>query len=73
MLCILFEMRFESLIYGLDVCLSSLFVAFISMCFSLLEKPSFFKLNSFLTHPRQIPIELSTSSLDRILNSFSIH
>ena len=54
MLCIYVEMRFESLICGLDVGLSSLFVAFISMCFSLLEKPLFFKLNSFLTHPRQI-------------------
>ena len=52
MLCILFEMRFESLICGLDVCLSILFVAFISMCFSLLEKSSFFNLDNFLTHPR---------------------
>ena len=55
MLCLYVEMRFESLICGLDVCLSSLFVAFISMFFSLLEKPSFFKLDSFSTHPRQIP------------------
>ena len=55
MLWLYVEMRFESLICGLDVSLSSLFVAFISMCFSLLEKPSFFKLDSFLTHPQQIP------------------
>ena len=55
MFCILFEMRFESLICVLDVYLSSLFVAFTSMCFSLLEKPSFFKLDSFST-PQQIPL-----------------
>ena len=44
---------FESIICGLDVWLSSL--AFIFMCFSSLEKPFFFKLDSFSIHPRQIP------------------
>ena len=54
MLCILFEMSFESLICWFDVWVSSLIYAFISICFSLLEKSLFFKLESSLTHPRQI-------------------
>ena len=51
MLCIYVERYFESLICCLEVCLSSLLVAFISMCFSSHEKPSFFKLDSFSTNP----------------------
>ena len=39
--------------------LCSLLVAFISMCFSLLEKPLFFKLDNFSTHHRQISFLLS--------------
>ena len=54
MLCILFEMSFESLICWFDVWVSSLIYAFISMCFPLLEKPLFFKLDSSSSHPRQI-------------------
>ena len=56
MLCLYVERRFESLICDLDVCLSSLYVALISMYFSLLEKLSFFKLD--------------TSSIDFFLSSF---
>ena len=65
-LCILFEMSFKSLICWFDVWVSSFFYAFISMCFSLLEKPLFFKLESSSTHPRQIsfisslPLVIST-------------
>ena len=55
MLCIYVERCFESKICWLDLCLSSLLVAFISMCFSLLEKHFFFKLDSFSTDPWQIP------------------
>ena len=47
-------------------CLSSLLVAFIFMCFSSLEKTSFFKLDSFSTHPRQIPFLSSLLSLASI-------
>ena len=57
MRCLYVKRRFESLICDLDVCLSSLYVALISMCFSLLEKPSFFKLD--------------TSLIDSFLSSFS--
>ena len=41
MLCIYVERCFESLICWLDPCLSSLLVAFISLCFSLLWKTPF--------------------------------
>ena len=54
MLCILFKMSFESLICWFDAWVSSLIYAFISMCFFLLEKLLFFKLDSSLSHPRQI-------------------
>ena len=47
MLCLYAEWCFESLICWLDLCLSSLLVTFISMCFSLLEKLFFFKLDSY--------------------------
>ena len=63
MLGIYVVMRFKSLICGLDVGLSSLFVAFISMCFSLLEKPPFFKLDTSSTNI--ISIEPSSCDLDR--------
>ena len=59
MLCILFEMSFESLICWFDAWVSSLIYAFISMSFSLLEKPLFFKLDSSSSHPRQISFLLS--------------
>ena len=50
MLCIfLLWDVFESLTCWLDLCLSSLLVAFISMCFSFLWKHLFFKLDSFST------------------------
>ena len=61
---------FESLICCLDLCLSSLLVAFISMCFSFLWKQFFFKLDSsptylFLSSPysflsRQILLQSSS-------------
>ena len=54
MLCISFEMSFESLICWSDVWVSNLFYAFISMCFCHLEKPLFFKLDSSSTHLQQI-------------------
>ena len=54
MLCLYVERCFESLICWLNPCLSSLLVAFISLCFSLLEKHSFLKLNSFSIDPWQI-------------------
>ena len=63
MLCIYVERYFESLICCLEVCLSSLLVAFISMCFSSHEKPSFFKLDSFSTDPWQILFLSSILSL----------
>ena len=53
----------ESLIWCLDVWLNSLIIAFISMCFSLLEKPHFFKLDTSSTDI--ISIERSSYDLDR--------
>ena len=56
---------FESLICCLDLWLCSLFVAFIFMCFSSIEKLLFFKLDSFSTN--SLSIEPSFSFLDRSL------
>ena len=73
MLCIvLWRDVFESLTCWLDLCLSSLLVAFISMCFSSLWKTPFFKLDSFSTDPRQLPIYWApwTSFLDRFYRIF---
>ena len=67
MLCILFELSFERLKWCLDVWLNSLIIAFNSMCFSLLEKPHLFKLDTSSTYI--ISIKPSTCDLDR----FSIH
>ena len=74
MLCFYVERCFESLTCWVDLCLSSLFVAFIFMCFSSLEKLIFFKLYGFSTNPRQILFLSSLLSLFSIdLDSFSIH
>ena len=74
MLCLYVERCFESLICWLDPCLSSLLVAFISLCFSLLEKHSFLKLNSFSTDPWQISFYRAFVSLfSTDLDGFSIH
>ena len=73
MLCIvLWRDVFESLTCWLDLCLSSLLVAFISMCFSSLWKTPFFKLDSFSTDPRQLLIYWApwTSFLDRFYRIF---
>ena len=48
MLCIFVERYFESLICWLDLCLSSLLVAFISICFSSLWKTSFLQARQLL-------------------------
>ena len=79
---------FESLICWLDLCLSSLLVAFISMCFSSLWKTQFLQARQLLERSL-IDLHLSSSSfffsrqkleqfqsieLSRIcLDSFSIH
>ena len=49
----LVERCFKSLICWLDLCLSSLLVAFISLCFSSLKNSFFIKLNSFSTNSWQ--------------------
>ena len=69
MLCILIEMSFESLICWFDVWASSLFYEFISICFSLLEKALFFKLDSSSTHPRQISF---LSSLFLVISTYPL-
>ena len=60
MLCIYVERCFESLICCLDLCLSSLLVAFISTCFSLLWKTPFLQAQQLLDR----------SSIDSFLSSF---
>ena len=67
MFCIYVERCFESLICWLDLCLSSLLFAFISLCFFLFEKLIFFMLNGFSIDPRQIPFYRAplSSFLDR--------
>ena len=73
MLCIYVERYFESLICCLDVCLSSLLVAFISMCFSSKNL-----ISSSLATSRQIPDKFSFYRAfflfcQQHLNKFSIH
>ena len=63
MLCLFVERCFESLTYWVDLCLSSLLVAFICICFSSLEKLLFFKLDSFLTDTSTHPFLLSLFAL----------
>ena len=67
MLCIYVELSFESLTCCLDLWLSCLLVAYISLCFCLLEKLLFFKLDSFSINPQKIPFYracLSPFSID---------
>ena len=76
MLCIYVERCFESLICWLDLCLSSLPVTFISLCFSFLRKLLFFKLHGSSIDPRHISFyrALHSPFLDRswwILNPSS--
>ena len=78
-LCIYVERCFESLICQLDLCLSSLFVAFISLCFSSLWKTCFYQARQLLdrfTFNEPLFLLLSTEvndfDLSRYLEFFSI-
>ena len=65
--CIYADRCFENLTCWLDLWLSCLLVAYISLCFCLLEKLLFFKLDSFSINPQKIPFYracLSPFSID---------